>query len=164
MASTTMLASLWSLLSHCLVQELKLPQIYDINAYQSTGNGRSMLSNRISWFFDLKGPSITLDTACSSSMYGLHLACQSIRTGESTQALVCGTNMILNPDLMRSLTAMRFLSPDGMCHSFDHRANVSTNWASESLICGKTLEGDCVVSENKTSFVSRAFQWLAGEQ
>lgn len=51
--------------------------------YHATGNGPAILSNRLSWFFDLKGPSITLDTACSSSLVCLHLACQSLRTGES---------------------------------------------------------------------------------
>jgi 3-oxoacyl-(acyl-carrier-protein) synthase len=52
--------------------------------YQASGTGSAMLANRISWFYDLKGPSITLDTACSSSLNALHLACQSIRTKEST--------------------------------------------------------------------------------
>jgi acyl transferase domain-containing protein len=51
--------------------------------YHATGNGSAILSNRLSWFFDFKGPSITLDTACSSSLVCLHLACQSLRTGES---------------------------------------------------------------------------------
>lgn len=50
-----------------------------------SGTSRAMLANRISWFFDLRGPSFSLDTACSSSLYALHLACQSLRTGESTQ-------------------------------------------------------------------------------
>lgn len=53
--------------------------------YHATGTGSAILSNRISWFYDLKGPSITLDTACSSSLVALHLACQSLRTGESKQ-------------------------------------------------------------------------------
>ncbi len=51
--------------------------------YKATGIGQSILSNRISWFYDLTGPSITLDTACSSSLVGVHLACQSLRSGES---------------------------------------------------------------------------------
>ena len=54
--------------------------------YAATGNGQSMLSNRVSWFFDLRGPSFTIDTACSSSLYAVHLACQSLRTGETKAA------------------------------------------------------------------------------
>ena len=52
--------------------------------YRTTGVASAMLANRLSWFFNLKGPSVSLDTACSSSLTALHLACQSIRCGEST--------------------------------------------------------------------------------
>jgi len=89
----------------------------------ATGTGRAMLSNRVSWFFDLRGSSFTLDTACSSSLYALHSACQSLRLGESKQALVTGSNLALYPSMFHSLTNMHFLSPDGICHSFDDRAN-----------------------------------------
>lgn len=51
--------------------------------YKATGNAGSILANRISWFYDLRGPSMTIETACSSSMVALHLACQSLRAGES---------------------------------------------------------------------------------
>jgi len=78
-----------------------------IPAYTATGNGFSILSNRISYFFDLKGPSMTLDTACSASLSALHLACQSLRTGESKMALVGGTNMIHSPDLMICMSLLR---------------------------------------------------------
>ncbi|SMR55841.1 unnamed protein product [Zymoseptoria tritici ST99CH_3D1] len=91
--------------------------------YAATGNGMSMLANRVSWFYDMRGPSMTVDTACSSSLYAVHLACQSLRTGESKMAIAGGTNMICDPCYMRDLTGMGFLSPDGRCHSFDHRAN-----------------------------------------
>ena len=57
--------------------------------YQATGTGSAMLADRISWFYDLKGPSITLDTACSSSLNALHLACSSLRSRESTMVGVC---------------------------------------------------------------------------
>jgi acyl transferase domain-containing protein len=91
--------------------------------YAATGNGQSMLSNRVSWFFDLRGPSFTIDTACSSSLYAIHLACQSLRAGETTQAIVGGTNLIYDLSYMRDMVTMTFFSPDGVCHSFDHRAN-----------------------------------------
>lgn len=52
--------------------------------YKATGTGGTLLPNRLSWFFDFRGPSIAIDTACSSSMIALHLACQSIRSKEST--------------------------------------------------------------------------------
>ncbi|KAK2740850.1 pksn polyketide synthase for alternapyrone biosynthesis [Colletotrichum kahawae] len=96
---------------------------YSLGANSAAGTGRSMLSNRISWFFDLRGPSLTIDTACSSTLYALHLACQSIRTGESHQALVTGHNLILNPTFFSQLSAMHMVSPDGISHSFDSSAN-----------------------------------------
>lgn len=56
----------------------------DLPLYHSTGTGSAILSNRVSWFFNMKGPSISLDTACSSSMVALHLGCQSLRSRETT--------------------------------------------------------------------------------
>lgn len=57
-----------------------------LSKYKSTGNGFSLLANRISWFYNFRGPSISLDTACSSSLTALHLACQSLRMGETNMA------------------------------------------------------------------------------
>ncbi|KZF20978.1 hypothetical protein L228DRAFT_284065 [Xylona heveae TC161] len=91
--------------------------------YSVTGNGAAILSNRISYFYDLKGPSLTLDTACSSSLVALHLACQSLRTGESHRAIVGATNLILNPDIIVTMSNMHFFSPDSRCFTFDSRAN-----------------------------------------
>lgn len=64
-------------------EEITARDVYDMLLYQATGSGRAMLSNRLSWFYNLHGPSLTLDTACSSSLVAFHLACQSLRTGES---------------------------------------------------------------------------------
>lgn len=92
--------------------------------YQSTGTGQTMLSNCISYFFDLKGPSVSVGTgtdnryyhiaifnqhkiACSSSLVALHLACNAIRTGESTQAIVGGSNIILGPAPQIVLSMLR---------------------------------------------------------
>ncbi|EOD51962.1 putative polyketide synthase protein [Neofusicoccum parvum UCRNP2] len=83
-----------------------------------------MLSNRISHFYDLRGPSLTVDTACSSGLYAFHLACQSLRLGESEIGIVSGSNTYLSPHAMSvPLSNAGFLSPDGRCYSFDHKAN-----------------------------------------
>lgn len=65
--------------------------------YAATGIGRSIMSNRLSYFFDWHGASITLDTACSSSLVAVHLGVQAIRNGESRVAVAAGTNLILSP-------------------------------------------------------------------
>jgi acyl transferase domain-containing protein len=65
-----------------------------------------MLANRISYFFDLRGPSITLDTACSSGLVAVHEACKAIRGGEVTRALVGGSNLILDPDRISVMSSM----------------------------------------------------------
>ncbi|MFJ5221008.1 type I polyketide synthase [Streptomyces sp. NPDC088354] len=86
-------------------------------------NYRSILSGRLSHTFDLRGPSITLDTACSSSLVAIHLACQSIRAGETTMALAAGVNLKLTPDEDVLLSQVRMLAPDGRCKFGDARAN-----------------------------------------
>ncbi len=91
--------------------------------YTFSGTNKTSLANRISWLFDLKGPSFSLDTACSSSLVALHLACQSLRTGESDMAIVGGVNLIWNPELFMYLSNQHFLSPDGKCKSFDESGN-----------------------------------------
>ncbi|KAI8935085.1 hypothetical protein NX059_007680 [Plenodomus lindquistii] len=92
--------------------------------YLATGSGSSMLSNRVSHFYDLRGPSLTVDTACSSGLYAFHLACQSLLRGESEMSLVCGSNTYTTPECMSfPLSNAGFLSPDGRSYSFDHRAN-----------------------------------------
>ena len=92
-------------------------------AYTASGASKTSLANRISWLFDLQGPSFSLDTACSSSLVALHLACQSLRTGESDIAIVGGVNLLLNPEMFMYFSNQHFLSPDGKCKSFDESAN-----------------------------------------
>lgn len=78
-----------------------------------------MISHRTSWFFDLKGPSMTVQTACSSSLVSIHLACQSILSGESEMALAGGVNLMLNPDYPIYQNSMTMSSKEGHCKSFD---------------------------------------------
>jgi len=81
--------------------------------YVSTGTILSIIANRISYVFDLKGPSLVVDTACSSSLVAVHMACQSLRSGECEQALVGGVNLVLSPEAKGVLSAGGFLSPPG---------------------------------------------------
>jgi acyl transferase domain-containing protein len=91
--------------------------------YHSVGIVPAILSNRISFCFNLKGPSMSIDTACSSSLVAVHLACQSLKTGESQVAIVGATNALINPEIHVGMSNMHFLSPDSICYSFDERAN-----------------------------------------
>ncbi|KAJ5155838.1 polyketide synthase [Penicillium capsulatum] len=91
--------------------------------YSITGTGFSLFSNRVSWFYDFRGPSLTLDTACSSSLVGLHLACQGLRSGESKVAVVCGANLMLSPDLGLWLSNLHMTSKDGLSKSFAEGAS-----------------------------------------
>ncbi|KAF4450830.1 putative polyketide synthase [Fusarium austroafricanum] len=91
--------------------------------YAATGNGIAIMANRISYFFNLHGPSMTIDTGCSGSLVSVHLAAQSLRAKETSLAIAAGTGMILTPNTMMPMTALNFLSPDGKCFTFDSRAN-----------------------------------------
>ncbi|KAI5920277.1 hypothetical protein F4810DRAFT_438322 [Camillea tinctor] len=92
-----------------------------IPMHQATGCAYSMQSNRISHFFDLKGPSFTTDTACSSSLVALHLACQSLRAGESGMAIVGGCHLNTLPEFWISFSKSRLFSDSGRSFSFDNR-------------------------------------------
>ncbi|KAK2758837.1 Type I Iterative PKS [Arachnomyces sp. PD_36] len=81
------------------------------------------LSNRVSYEYDLKGPSATIKTACSSTLVGLHEACQAIYTGECSASIVAGTSLILTPTLSSALTEGMAISPDGISKTFDAAAN-----------------------------------------
>ncbi|KAB8230841.1 type I polyketide synthase [Aspergillus alliaceus] len=89
--------------------------------YFATGTCKGLMSNRVSYYFDLKGPSFTIDTACSSSLVALHLACQSLRAGESSAAVVGGVHLNLSPDSFATMSSQRLFSETGKSYAFDHR-------------------------------------------
>ena len=95
----------------------------DIDLFVTTGAGRYSASGRLSYTFDLRGPSLTIDTACSSSLVAIHLACRSLRSGESTLALAGGANLILEPYISVGYSRSRMLSPDGRCKFGDASAD-----------------------------------------
>lgn len=91
--------------------------------FAGLGAAASILSNRVSWFYDFKGPSVTIDTACSSSLVAAHQGCVDLRARETDMAIAVGCNLILSPDSALELDALGVLSPDGVSYSFDARAN-----------------------------------------
>ena len=93
------------------------------DAYSMTGSTLCSLANRISYVFDLRGPSFTVDTACSSSLVALHLACEAIRAGQVPAAVVGGVNLLLAPQSFVGFSRAAMLSPRGRCHAFDARAD-----------------------------------------
>ncbi|MBS4097055.1 MAG: SDR family NAD(P)-dependent oxidoreductase [Sulfuricella sp.] len=94
-----------------------------LGAHTSIGASATILSNRISHFFDFRGPSLSVDTACSSSMVGVHLGCRSIWDGETDLAVAGGVNLIFKPEWTIATSKGGFLSPDGHCKAFDVKAN-----------------------------------------
>ncbi|EED11953.1 polyketide synthase, putative [Talaromyces stipitatus ATCC 10500] len=92
-------------------------------AYAAIGFGLSMLANRLSWFFNLRGPSIGLDSACSSSAVAVDIACQSLQNRSCNMAIVAGCNLANCPESYIWMSNLNFLSADSRCYSFDHRAN-----------------------------------------
>jgi len=91
--------------------------------YSATGSTSSIAANRISYCFDLRGPSLAIDTACSSALTACHVACQSLWRGDCSMAVVAGVNALLNPNNFIAFSRMSMLSPDGRCKAFDSRAN-----------------------------------------
>ena len=94
-----------------------------IPTHAATGTSISILANRLSWFFNFKGPSVHLDSACSSSMMALDIACQGLRNDDSDMSLVAGSNTAYALEQYLLLANMNMLSADGRCYSFDDRAN-----------------------------------------
>ena len=94
-----------------------------LDVYMATGNAHNAAAGRVSYVLGLTGPAMAVDTACSSSLVAVHLACQSLRTGESRLALAGGVNVILTPDPFVVFSRWGMMAPDGRCKTFDERAD-----------------------------------------
>jgi acyl transferase domain-containing protein len=94
-----------------------------VDAYYLTGNCLNFAAGRVAYVFGLQGPTMAIDSACSTSGVTVHLACQSLRNRECNLALAGGVNLILSPELSITSTKARTLSPDGYCKTFDASAN-----------------------------------------
>lgn len=94
-----------------------------INAYSTSGTVACMAPGRLSFHFDLRGPSMVIDTACSSSLVAIHQACESLRTRTSSLAVAAGASLVLSPERTLSLAKWGFMAPDGHCKPFDAAAD-----------------------------------------
>ena len=99
-------------------QRLSLAERLGSTAYLGTGNAHSTAAGRLSYLLGLNGPCIALDTACSSSLVAVHLACRSLRAGESSLALAGGVNLLLTAETGILLARAGALSPHGLCQAF----------------------------------------------
>lgn len=96
-----------------------LDDLASLSAHTMTGNTLSIAANRLSYVFDLHGPSMAIDTACSSSLVALHQACNSLRTGEASMAMVGGVNLLTHPYPFIGFSKASMLSAGGRCRAFD---------------------------------------------
>jgi myxalamid-type polyketide synthase MxaD len=94
-----------------------------VDFYMTIGTGRYAASGRLSFMFGLQGPSLTVDSGCSASLVSTHLACRSLRSGESDVALAAGVNVVIEPNITIGYSQSRMMSPDGRCKFGDERAN-----------------------------------------
>ncbi|MBL8974644.1 MAG: type I polyketide synthase, partial [Myxococcales bacterium] len=111
----------------------------DQDAYPITGNLLSVAAGRLAYTWGLRGPCMTIDTVCSSSLVTVHLACQSLRLGESDLALAGGVNLILSAATMAGVVRTQALAPDGRCKTFDALANGFTRGEGCGVVVLKRL-------------------------
>ncbi|KAI1142338.1 polyketide synthase [Hypoxylon sp. FL0543] len=104
-----------------MIMQYKDPEYF--SRYSATGSGPTVLSNRITHCFDLRGPSVVMDTACSSSMYALHFACLALDARDCDAAVVASANLIQSAEQQLIAVKAGILSPDSTCHTFDESAN-----------------------------------------
>jgi len=131
-----------------------------INQHTALGSTLVMLSNRLSYLFNLHGPSLTIDTACSSSLVAFHYACQDLWSGKTNMAVVCGVNVMLRPELTMVMSAGKFLSSDSRSKAFDRSADGYGRGEGAGAIILKPLEkaledGDSIYSVVKATGVNQ---------
>jgi malonyl CoA-acyl carrier protein transacylase len=131
----------------------------DIDAHGSLGSLRSMAAGRLAYAYDLQGPVMQIDTACSSALLAVHLACQSLRSKECHLALAGGVNLMLIPELPIGLSRLKAISADGHCKAFDASANGYVRGEGSGVVVLKRLsdaiaDGDNILATIRGSAVN----------
>ncbi|KAL4963709.1 uncharacterized protein BDV14DRAFT_201678 [Aspergillus stella-maris] len=118
------------------------------NAFSSVGTLRAFMSGKISHFFGWTGPSITYDTACSSSAVAIQAACRALQTGECSMALAGGVSLYTSPNFYQNLAAASFLSPTGPSKPFDAKADGYCRGEGVGLVLLKPLSAAMADNDN----------------
>jgi acyl transferase domain-containing protein/acyl carrier protein len=131
-----------------------------LDVYVATGNAHNAAAGRVSYVLGLRGPSVAVDTACSSSLTAVHLACQSLRAGDSRMALAGGVNAILTPDPFVIFSRWGMMAPDGRCKTFDAAADGFVRGEGCGVVVLKRLsdalaDGDTVLAVIRGSAVNQ---------
>jgi len=112
----------------------------EVNAYWNSGLNGALLANRISYFHDFHGPSLTINTACSSGLEAMHWAVAALQSGQCEQAIAAGVNLILTPTIAASAGRAGMLSPSGRCRAFDAAADGFVRGEGAAALALKPLE------------------------
>ncbi|KAL3877124.1 hypothetical protein ACJMK2_034877 [Sinanodonta woodiana] len=118
------------------------------SSYLVTGINSSIISARVSYVYNLHGPSMTIDTACSSSLVAIHQGALALAAGDCDMAICGGVSLLLDPNLFKTLSNARMLSPTGQCHSFTSKADGYTRGEGCGMVILKRVE-DAVKCDNK---------------
>ncbi|KAI1759369.1 hypothetical protein GGR53DRAFT_513765 [Hypoxylon sp. FL1150] len=120
--------------------DIQTRDVQESGTYGLTGYQDFMLADRVSYEYDFKGPSITVKTACSSSLTCLDMAVKAVQTGDITSAIVGGSNLIISPRMTQALTEQGVLSPNGSCRTFDADADGHVRAEAVNMIYIKRLD------------------------
>ena len=133
---------------------------HQIDTYSGTGTNNSVVAGRLSYMLGLQGPAMVVDTACSSALVALHLACQSLRTGESDMSITGGVGLIMAPGVNISFSKARMMTPEGHCKTFDASADGYVRGEGCGIVVLKRLSdaqaaGDNILAVIRSSAVNQ---------
>lgn len=132
---------------------LRSGNLSDIDVYDATGIPFSTAAGRLSYLYDLRGPNFALDAACASSLVGLHLAAEDLKTKRSDCAIVASANLILSPELYVGLAKLGSLSTNGICKAFDENADGYVRGEGCGIVILKRLEDAIKNNDNVLAII-----------